>query len=177
MLTADLALASDCRAEARTGDLRRAWTALVAATGATQPVLGPRGHGLRPDATGWQLLRAAGTDNRPDGWVPALAWLRLGMSEWLLAQAVDHLRARTSGGLPLIQQQLVRDGLADATIAHQEVLGLLETQSLPTYAHDRLTRADRRTLRLLGASGFLAGGPGELAYLSELVADAYLDGR
>ena len=46
---------------------------------------------------------------------------------------------------------------------------------LAGYVHARLTQADRTTLRLLGASGFLADGPGQVAYLSELLADAYLD--
>jgi hypothetical protein len=180
--------AAEVRAAARAGDLGRAWSMLLAATGAAGPVLGPHGHGLHPDpaggeltagGTGWRVLRAAGPDNRPSGWPSALLWWRLGASEGLLAQAVEHLRGRTTGGAPLIQQQLVRGNLADAVIAQQEVLGLLPAASAgappPEHLHAQLTRADRTTLRLFGASGFLADGPGEAGYLSELLADAYLD--
>jgi hypothetical protein len=209
--------APECRVAARTGDLVGAWGALLAATGAADPVLGPRGHGLRPttaagDAaagadvataggdvaagadvaaaggdvvaagTGWRPLRAAGADNRPTGWVPALTWLRLGLSEWLLARAVEFLNGRMSGGVPLIQQQLVRGSLAEVVIAQREVLGVLDAQPpgpmavpLATHLHAELTSADRTALRLFGASGFLVDGPGQVAYLSELLADAYLD--
>jgi hypothetical protein len=191
-VSAPAVVVPDCREVARTGDLPAAWAALLAATGAADPVLGPRGHGLRPaedvppvagdappagwDAltAGWELLRAAGPDNRPPGWVAALGRLRLGLSEWLLDQAIAHLRGRTTGGVPLIQQQLVRGHLADVAIIQQEVLGLL-AETPGSYPHDRLTEADRVTLRLLGAGGFLSDGPGRLAYLSELLADAYLE--
>jgi alkylation response protein AidB-like acyl-CoA dehydrogenase len=107
--------------------------------------------------------------------VVALGRLRLGLSEWLLDQAIAHLRGRTTGGAPLIRQQLVRGHLADVAIIQQEVLGLLAAEAPGAYPHDRLTEADRVTLRLLGASGFLSDGPGRLAYLSELLADAYLE--
>jgi alkylation response protein AidB-like acyl-CoA dehydrogenase len=175
MLSAATAVVPDCRAVARTGDLPGAWAALLAATGTADPVLGPRGHGLRPAGAGWDLLRAAGADNRPPGWVAALGRLRLGLSEWLLDQAIAHLRDRATGGAPLIQQQLVRGNLADAVIIQQEVLGMLAADVPGAYPHGRLTEADRITLRLLGASGFLSDGPGQLAYLSELLADAYLE--
>jgi hypothetical protein len=183
--------AHPARAAARAGDLVRAWAELIAATGAAEPVLGPRGHGLRPagpdgepdgeSATaGWHVMRAAGPDNRPEGWAAGMAWLRIGMSEWLLAQAVAFLQGRLTGGAPLIQQQLVRGGLADVVIAQQEVLGVLTApgglaERLAPYVHARLTQADRITLRLFGAGGFLADGPGRVGHLSELLADAYLD--
>jgi hypothetical protein len=80
----------------------------------------------------------------------------------------------------LLDQQLVRGDLADAATAHEELAVLLEgappdPADLP-WLHRRLTRVDRLLLRLLGAGGFLAGGPGQRAAASELVSDAYVPG-
>lgn len=45
------------------------------------------------------------------------------------------------------------------------------------HVHERITRADRALLRLLGAHGFVVPGPGWDAHLSELLADVYREGR
>jgi hypothetical protein len=42
------------------------------------------------------------------------------------------------------------------------------------WLHDRLTDVDRLLLRLLGASGFLADGPGRRAAVAELLSDTYV---
>jgi hypothetical protein len=41
----------------------------------------------------------------------------------------------------------------------------------------QITGTDRMLLRLLGAAGFLADGPGQAARASELIADVYFGGR
>jgi hypothetical protein len=41
------------------------------------------------------------------------------------------------------------------------------------HLHSQLTSADRALVKLLGASGYLAGGPGQAAHVSELLAEAY----
>lgn len=44
------------------------------------------------------------------------------------------------------------------------------------HVHERITRADRVLLRLLGAYGFVVPGPGWDAHLSEVLADVYRQG-
>lgn len=115
-------------------------------------------------------------------WRTGLVWLRLGLSERLLDDCVAYLGDRQCGDASLLRQQLVMGSLADAVIVHQEIravltdldaVGLLSDTT--TYLHRQLTATDRALLRLLGASGFLTGGPGEAAYLSELLADVHAE--
>lgn len=169
-----------CRAIGRRDGLDAGWTALVAATGAPDPVFGPRGHGVHPPR---RQRHYGGAENRPAGWVLGLTWLRLGVSQWLLDQARDYLAGRTSGGVPLIQQQLVRGTLAEAVTEQLSVAAALDglapaelDAALAEHLHRQITDTDRMSLRLLGAGGFLTDGPGGVADLSELLADAYLDG-
>ncbi|GIJ79436.1 Acyl-CoA dehydrogenase, C-terminal domain [Micromonospora phaseoli] len=183
MVTVVAAVAlADCRAIARRDGLDAGWQALVTATGAGELLFGPGGHGLCPP--GWQPQRG-GTDSRPAGWVLGLTWLRLGVSQWLLDQARTYLAGRTSGGVPLIQQQLVQGSLAEAVTEQQGVVAVLDalesagdelSPSLAAHLHRQITDTDRMSLRLLGAGGFLSDGPGGIAHLSELLADAHLDG-
>ncbi|MGB2570920.1 acyl-CoA dehydrogenase family protein [Micromonospora citrea] len=110
----------------------------------------------------------------------AMAWLRLGLSERLLDDCLAYLDGRTTGGEPLIGQQLVRGELAEIRMDHLEVAAVLD-DATPSNAHvldvhRRITGADRALLRLLGASGFVADGPGRVAYVSELLADVYAGG-
>ncbi|MGW0845429.1 hypothetical protein ACWD26_35905 [Streptomyces sp. NPDC002787] len=123
---------------------------------------------------------AYGPPDRRAGWSLGLAWLRLGLSEALREAVVAHLRGRTAGDVPLLQQQLVKVAVADALVEHLEVRAVLtgarEGQVAPAVLEDlqrRLTDADRAQVRLLGASGYLADGPGQVAYVSELLAEAY----
>jgi alkylation response protein AidB-like acyl-CoA dehydrogenase len=117
-----------------------------------------------------------------DLWRAGLVWLRLGLSEGLLDTCVDYLGGRRCGDSTLLRQQMVMGSVADVLIEHQEagaVLAEFEGAGLPlpeataTHLQRQLTLADRKLLRLLGASGFVAGGPGETAYLSELLAEAH----
>ncbi|MEU8890063.1 acyl-CoA dehydrogenase family protein [Streptomyces sp. NPDC048442] len=159
---------------------------------------GPAGHALVPAArlsgvppvlpvalegSGLAVVR---TDACATGEVPpatgdvlttALAWLRLGLSRGLFDACVDHLGRRTVHHAPLLQQQLIKGALADAATEHTAIETVLLAPVLDGATlcdlHRQLTGADRTLLRLLGAFGFTAEGPGRAALLSELIADAY----
>ncbi|MFF8725431.1 hypothetical protein ACF073_02925 [Streptomyces sp. NPDC015171] len=141
---------------------------------------------LRPEDGG---ARGA-ADAAPPAWGWALAWLRLGMSERLRDACLAHLAARQSEGTSLLMQQMVKGTLADVLLEHLEIEGVLDDLGtgrtgplgpLRPAADDRhlaglqeqITRTDRALLRLLGAYGFTAEGPGAGAHASELLADAY----
>jgi alkylation response protein AidB-like acyl-CoA dehydrogenase len=115
-------------------------------------------------------------------WRTGLVWLRLGLSERLLDDCLAYLGNRQCGDSSLLRQQLVMGSLADAVIVHQEIRAVLSdldavglVSDTTTHLHRQLTANDRALLRLLGASGFLKGGPGEAAYLSELLADVHAE--
>jgi alkylation response protein AidB-like acyl-CoA dehydrogenase len=123
---------------------------------------------------------AADEDERA-AWALGLVWLRLGLSEALRETCLRRLRTRRTGDSLLVRQQLVKGALADAVVDHLEIRALLTGAGELTYAalaelHTRITMTDRAQLRLLGASGYLLGSPGEVAHVSELVADAYRTG-
>jgi hypothetical protein len=114
-------------------------------------------------------------------WATALAWLRLGLSARLLDATMAFLGGREVAGAPLLRQQLVMGALADAAIERLRVgttlrgqpAGELGTEELADL-HAALTGADRTLLRLLGAGGFAADGPGRTAYVSELIAGVHV---
>jgi hypothetical protein len=96
-----------------------------------------------------------------------------------LRHALAHLSSRTSAGTPLLSRQLVQGDIADVA------MGLSEHEAMPLdhrdagrharwRAHLRLVAGGRRALRLLGASGFLATGPGGGLHLAEAVGNVYL---
>ncbi|MFE0171825.1 hypothetical protein ACFWZ2_05870 [Streptomyces sp. NPDC059002] len=160
--------------------------------------LGPRGHGMLAAAEVPQDVEELAATELPGGRVvmvrhargpaaadPALAlglvWLRLGLSERLREDVVDHLQGRTVGdGNPLLQQQLVKAAVAEALLDHLEVRAVLDEAGTGMLSgpqlrdlQDQLTGADRAQVRLLGASGYLSSGPGQVAYVSELLAEAH----
>ncbi|MFJ7151880.1 hypothetical protein ACIQVT_27445 [Streptomyces sp. NPDC100445] len=139
---------------------------------------------------GLVLSRAdGGRDGAGAEWAWAVAWLRLGMSERLRDACLAHLAARHAEGAPLLMRQLVKGTLAEVLLEHLEIEGVLDDVTAGRTgplgplrpADDRrlvalqeqITRADRALLRLLGAHGFTADGPGAGAHASELLADAY----
>jgi len=132
------------------------------------------------------LRRAAPTDpgerdaTPPEIWLSGLAWLRLGLSEGLRLSCTAYLGSRRAGAnATLLQQQLVKGSIAEAVAAHLEVHAVLRdsdavrTTGMADRLHRLLTAADRELVRLLGASGYVTGGKGQEANLSELLADAY----
>ncbi|WP_042386378.1 hypothetical protein [Streptacidiphilus melanogenes] len=136
----------------------------------------------------------AGVGRASAHWRLGLAWVRLGASEGLRDLVLVRLGERHTEGAPLLMKQLVKGALADVLTEHLEaecVLGEAGTERHGTgrheaawdeagrlgRVHDRITRADRALLRLLGAQGFTLPGPGWEAHLSELLADVYRERR
>jgi hypothetical protein len=109
----------------------------------------------------------------------AAVWLRLGVSEGLLDACLTYLESRRSGDSTLLRQQLIQGAIAEAFTEQLEVraelvaAGTELTPELLAYLHAKISEVDRALLRLLGASGFLASGPGEVADISALVACVY----
>lgn len=126
---------------------------------------------------------APDTPDAPDGISPGFAagicWLRLGASRWLLAHAVANAQRRKVGDDSLLRQQMVMAMVADALTVQLEAEALLDGDAAPGpavlgEASARILAADRIALRLLGAGGFTAGLASHTAWVSELLADAYL---
>lgn len=184
---------------ARDEGLAPALTALCEAVGGDRLPRGPRGHGLYAAGAvlpaGAVRLAAADLPGGPvvmvrhegdgDGKEDAafglgLVWLRLGLSERLREDVVAYLQGRTVGdGNPLLQQQLLKSAVAEALLEHLEVRAVVEgavpgvlSGAVLDDLQERLTLADRAQVRLLGASGYLSTGPGQVAYVSELLAEA-----
>ncbi|MFJ8860119.1 hypothetical protein ACIRD8_16980 [Streptomyces sp. NPDC102451] len=186
---------------ARDEGLAPALTALCGTVAADRLPRGPGGHGLYAATTelpaGVTEVGSAGLPGGPvvmvrhDGGGGAghqdaafglgLVWLRLGLSEWLREEVVAYLQGRTVGdGNPLLQQQLLRSAVAEALLEHLEVRAVVEGAAPGELSgaalddlQERLTVADRSQVRMLGASGYLSTGPGQVAYVSELLAEAY----
>ncbi|GAB2658812.1 hypothetical protein GCM10027271_16870 [Saccharopolyspora gloriosae] len=179
------------RGRARQEGLVPALAGLHAALSPRAPHHGPTGFAVAPaelaDGGAERTERLPGGEvvvlrgepgAEPEDWGEAVVWLRLGCSEALRETAVGHLGERVSGGSALLHRQLVRAQLADALTGQLEVRAVLDRPEPRTaadlaHAHDRLSAADRGLARLLGASGYLLGGPGHVADVSALLAAAY----
>lgn len=104
--------------------------------------------------------------------------LRLGVAEGLRDACVAHLGSRPSGESTVLMQQMVKGQLAEA-LAHQLELSALLDSGTPLQGpflrslHGQITLNGRSLLRLLGAYGYLADGPGATAEASELLADIH----
>ncbi|MGZ9933869.1 hypothetical protein ACXNSR_28800 [Streptomyces sp. NC-S4] len=104
--------------------------------------------------------------------------LRLGVAEGLRDACVEHLAARPSGESTVLMQQMVKGQLAEALADQLELSALLDSGApvqgpFLRSVHGRITRNGRSLLRLLGARGYLADGPGAVAEVSELLADIH----
>ncbi len=119
------------------------------------------------------------TEDMCPAFTAGICWVRLGVSRWLLAHAVAHAQRRKVGDESLLAQQMVKAMVADALTVQLEAEALLDGDAAPSPAilagaSARILEADRIALRLLGASGFTAGVASHTAWVSELLADAYL---
>ena len=179
------------RERARREGLVPALSGLHAALSPRVPHHGPAGFAVAPaelaDVPAERTERLPGGEvvvlrgepgAEPESWGEAVLWLRLGSSEGLREAAVRYLGERTSGDSALLHRQLVRAQLADALTDQLEVRAVLDRPEPRTAAdlaraHDLLGAADRGLARLLGASGYLLGGPGHVADVSALLAAAY----
>ncbi|PWK75149.1 hypothetical protein BCL76_101884 [Streptomyces sp. CG 926] len=118
----------------------------------------------------------AGGGGAVDG--PDLLRLRLGVAEGLRDACVEHLAARPSGDSTVLMQQMVKGQLAEALAQQLELSALLDSGApvrgpFLRDVHGQITRNGRSLLRLLGAYGYLADGPGAVADASELLADVH----
>ena len=95
----------------------------------------------------------------------------------MLDGAVQRLDQRTSDGANLLNRQLVRGAVADVALALSEVDDLCGRPGDAQrwwLIHRDLVAAGRILVKLYGASGFVADGPGRLVYLLELLGNTYL---
>ncbi|MFD3330104.1 hypothetical protein [Streptomyces sp. NPDC058701] len=179
---------------ARREGLAPALRLLLGGPGPGPVPLGPAGFALLPEerAAGHTVVRryalAGGPvvvvhDPRPappGGAVDpvGLLRLRLGVAEGLRDACVAHLGSRPSGESTVLMQQMVKGQLAEA-LAHQLELSALLDSGTPLEGpflrslHGQITLNGRSLLRLLGAYGYLADGPGATAEASELLADVH----
>ncbi len=115
------------------------------------------------------------------GWLLTLSWLRLGISAGLLDTALSYLAHRTVAGEPLLRKQMIQGELSDAVTRQLAVRALVSgrraadlSDTALADAHRQITAGDGVLLRLMGARGLTVEWPGQAAYASELLADAYL---
>ncbi|MFB9925501.1 DUF2786 domain-containing protein [Amycolatopsis halotolerans] len=128
------------------------------------------------DLPGGAVAFARGLPDAPAG--PELLWVRLGLSQWLLDECLQYLGERRSGEESLLRKQMIQDCLATALNGQLAVEAdlLADGSAAPArvrYLHQCLSDVDRKLLGLLGAKGFLAGEPGEVADVSELLASLH----
>ncbi|MFC7615758.1 hypothetical protein ACFQV2_21975 [Actinokineospora soli] len=124
-------------------------------------------------------LRIATAGPADPTWAEGIAWLRLGLVDRLLHRAVEYLRGRTVQGASTLSLPLVRALLADGAAARAQAQALLAAwpdADTVAAAHRALAEAERVGLHLVGASGFVADGPGRDVRAAELLADAYAPG-
>ncbi|WP_327674862.1 acyl-CoA dehydrogenase family protein [Kitasatospora sp. NBC_00458] len=113
----------------------------------------------------------------------ALTAVRIGVLSGLLDAAVQRLSARSFGGVPLIDHQLVGGSLADVVTetelawaaAVREAGAASPAPAGAAWArHERLTEAGWAATRLFGAEGYLTDHPARSLHLSALTADLWL---
>ena len=184
-----------CHDTARAEGMAPALAALHAALPAGAPVFGAGGAAVLPAGPVAGDVLVVRTAELPGGPVvlvlthrlagrpdPILAtgsvWLRLGLSGALLDTGLAYLGGRRSGDTTLLRRQMVQGAVAEALTGQLEVRAFLTAHDADpapdalAYLHRRLTDTDRVLLRLLGAAGFVRGGAGEAADVSELLAGA-----
>jgi Acyl-CoA dehydrogenase, C-terminal domain len=149
----------------------------------------PEGQSVLPNALaareGISLVRrppgAQGAG--PGGGLPpircaALAAVRIGLLDRMLALATARLAARRFGGVPLIEQQLVVGAVADVVAEIEAAAAAPYRQDTPAEAtaarHERLTEAGWTVTRFFGAEGYIADHPVRCLYVSALVADVWV---
>ncbi|MFE3323805.1 hypothetical protein [Streptomyces sp. NPDC059176] len=198
--TDDRAPAEEVRRTAREEGLAPAVTALAAHLTGDILAPGPYGHAVLPEDgfTGGRDQEVLGRWELPGGAVllvhgarrgpgagavdqRLLLALRLGLVEGLRDACTARLASRPSGDGTVLMQQMVKGQVAEG-LAHQlelaAVLASLDDDapdaSQVRHLHREVTAAGRAVLRLFGAHGFLADGPGAVAHVSELLADVHL---
>jgi len=110
--------------------------------------------------------------------VTAASWTCFGLSLRLLDLTLEHLAGRRVRDAPLLHQQLVKGTLGEISIGHLTVETLLTESpgaaTCPVRVAEHLDGVDRALLGLLGAHGYVDGGPGDLGHLAALLRNTYL---
>ncbi|KUN00458.1 hypothetical protein AQI95_34755 [Streptomyces yokosukanensis] len=110
----------------------------------------------------------------------AVLWLRLGLTQHLMGAVLAHLGERTVGDTALLRQPTTKSALAEVAVALLEAESGLRDAAADgpddttlRLLHRQLTTSDEALLKLLGANGLTAAGPGATAYVSQVLADLY----
>lgn len=157
----------------------RSGLTLLPAGWATGPGVTPLPHRLA-ESEGLALVRVDPASVGGDGYPVALAAVRLGLLQGMLAAAVAHLAARESDGAPLTARQLVQGAVADVATTVQVCRQGLRPATDPAsvgWMHARLDAADLTVSALFGARGYLLDHPVRCLHLAELVRAAWTPER
>ncbi|UQA94132.1 hypothetical protein [Streptomyces halobius] len=134
-----------------------------------------------PGSSGMLMAQRGGTpaaDRRQEEFADELIRLHLQTVRQVLNGAVARLGERVSEGANLLNRQLVQGAVADVALALSESDNLrelpLSTPRRRWRIHRDLVNGGRTALKLYGASGFVAGGPGTVLYLAEVLGNTYL---
>ncbi|MQY14765.1 hypothetical protein SRB5_49410 [Streptomyces sp. RB5] len=186
----DLGLGRRVRALARDDGPAAALTELRSALG---PGWGPGGHTLLPrsapdpaeadllltvtidsgDLGVWHDSRRRGGDAGP--WALGAAWIRVGLGERLLRLATAYVSGRKRGNEPLssVSAVGVMIGSAAGDLAEANLLLEHDGEAGLPRAITAVADAQRTSLRMLGASGFLDEEPGRLGRAIDLLGDIF----
>ena len=127
---------------------------------------------------GLAVRKDAGAPGTPAGFATELTGLHTALVRRTLDHTVERLGGRIAGGTALLGRQLVQAQLADIALRLRELEVMPADRragpGAPWRTHRRLVGLGRDLLRLLGASGFLADGPGGDLHLAEVTGNVYL---
>ncbi|MFF1283301.1 hypothetical protein [Streptomyces sp. NPDC058299] len=134
-----------------------------------------------PGSSGALMAEHGGTpaaDRRQEAFAEELIGLHRQTLREVLDGAVARLDRRVSEGANLLNRQLVQGAVADVALALSESDDLRELPMSTPWRrwriHRDLVNAGRTALKLYGAAGFAAGGPGTVLYLTEVLGNTYL---
>lgn len=122
---------------------------------------------------------AFGEGRAADRFATSLLDLHRELLRQVLTQVIGHLGGRSSAGSTLLSMQMIAGQLADIALAvNADEAVPAERRDQDRHArwrsHLRLVAAGRQLVKLFGASGFLADGPGAALYLAEVTGNVYL---
>ncbi|QGQ18370.1 hypothetical protein GC089_02720 [Cellulomonas sp. JZ18] len=128
------------------------------------------------DLTVWRSTTEQGDAAPPSDWDLAVTWIRLGLTERLLAAVVAHLQGRRVGGVVTASLGPVKVQVADVVLRQLEAEALLTAADAPARASVReagllLDDAVRDCIRLLGAAGFADTPLARSAYAADILGN------
>jgi hypothetical protein len=190
---------SVCRTVACADGIERALGELHEQLGPSSSMTGNGGYSMLPSALHSQLAgdrdvvaqprtdtgelivaRAEQWSDEPDdAWRTGVAWIRLGATERLNKLATDRLSVRKVQGRPTISLALVRAAVGDVASVLAEARYLLENAAADGQPQawiridENIDLAVRVSLKLFGASGYVAGPPSDLAFAITYLGEVY----